>query len=339
MPSLQSNDRRRRRDARPRGFSLIELLVVIGIIAVLIGLLLPAVQGARSVGWRVKCANNLRQLALAAHEYHGAQQSFPPGLQQFRFSSAPQYRGSSLFVYLLPYLEHQAEVQGWDFRNSMNNTTGARQARTAAMVPELLCPADRIAQNPLEKAGCYYGMTSYGGNGGTRSYNPDAASVDGIFHTTGPASLPKPNQQPVRQETIADGTAHTLLFGERNHDDRAFESFASANWTDPLQYVGAWSAVGGKKRIADVTMSGFAPINYRLPFTYSNRTSGRPPAGSSSAFGYYEDLRLCAWGSSHPGGANLATADGAVQFFSEELPLDVLRALSTRSGRELTGGY
>jgi prepilin-type processing-associated H-X9-DG protein len=86
--------------------------------------------------------------------------------------------------------------------------------------------------------------------------------------------------------------------------------------------------------VAHVTLSSYAPINYRLPFNYDNRAGATPPANSAADFKYYIDLRVCAYGSSHPGGANLALCDGSVRFFSETIPLVTLRALSTRKGGE-----
>jgi len=328
MPNRHSSIR------SPAGFTLVELLVVIAIIGVLIALLLPAVQAAREAARRIQCTNHLKQIALAAHNYHAAYSTFPPGLNQFEFAVSPRFRGTSLFVALLPYLEQENVVAGWDYNIPTNNALGGASARTAAVIAVLVCPSDRIAKNPLEKNGEFYGMTSYGGNGGRRSYYPNFATTDGMFHTTGPASHPQPNQQPVRLEMVTDGTSNTLFFGERSHRDANYETFARVYWTDPLQYLGTWAAVGGRKRIGDVTMSGYAPINYRLPFDYTHRSQANPPLASSANFSYYEDLRVCAWGSEHSGGANFAFVDGSVRFLAESLPLVTLQALSTREGGE-----
>src|SRR5439155_8583988 len=119
---------------RRAGFTLIELLVVIAIIALLIGLLLPAVQKVRDAAARSQCQNNLKQLALAAHNYHNDRKAFPPGVYQLPFAAPPKFRGVTLFVYLLPYLEQDNLFRGWDFTDPLNNTVGGTNSRTATVL-------------------------------------------------------------------------------------------------------------------------------------------------------------------------------------------------------------
>jgi len=322
----------------PRAFTLVELLVVIAIIGVLVALLLPAVQSARESARRVQCANHLKQLALAAHGFNTAQRSFPPGLDQFEVSAPPRFRGTSLFTFLLPYIEQGTLLADWDYDDPLRNTDGGPAARSATVLGLLLCPSDRIEENPVAVGGRYYGMTSYGGNGGTRSFHPDQATCDGMFHTTGPASLPEPNQRPVKLSMVIDGTSNTVLLGERSHEDRNLETYVPAYWAESLTLLGKWAAIGGRRRIGDVTMSAFVPINYRIPFAYEHRFRLQPRPASSRDFAIHEDRRVCAFGSSHPGGANFALADGSVRFIVESLPLETFRALCTRAGNELAEG-
>ena len=161
-----------------------------------------------------------------------------------------------------------------------------------------------------------------------------AVHEDGIFHTTGPASEPNPNQRAVRLREVTDGASKTLLLGERNHNDPNFETFAAQGWTDSLKTWVPWGPSAGRKAAGQVIMSASGPINYQIPFNAAGTANASPPANNATAFQDYADMRLTAWGSNHPSGANFATADGSVRFLADDLPIEILQALSTRAGGE-----
>ncbi|VTR97924.1 Prepilin-type N-terminal cleavage/methylation domain-containing protein OS=Singulisphaera acidiphila (strain ATCC BAA-1392 / DSM 18658 / VKM B-2454 / MOB10) GN=Sinac_0208 PE=4 SV=1: N_methyl_2: SBP_bac_10 [Tuwongella immobilis] len=317
---------------RRNGFTLIELLVVIAIIAILIGLLLPAVQKVREAASRMKCQNHLKQLALASHNYESAQGRYPAGVMMLAFPSAPRFRGITLFVALAPYLEQGNITQDWNLTDPLVNTSipaPGPTSRTATVVPIFLCPSDRIAQNPVNSgSNRWYALTSYGGNGGSRSYDPAVATNDGIFFVIGPGSQTAPNGQPVRLADVTDGLSNTALFGERSHVDANNDAAAavvtppSGSFANPMGNLGYWANSGGRLAAGDVTMSAFVPINMRVP----------PLPGAT-----YSDMerRVNAFGSEHPGGANFARCDGSVRFVRESLAIEQLRRFCSRSDGEI----
>ena len=279
----------------PRGYTLVELLVVVAIIGVLVALLLPAIQAARETSRRMRCQNQLKQLTLAAHAHHDAQGKFPAGVAQQFYVPAPTYRGISFLVELLPYLEQNALADRWRRDDPLQNTTGAESSLTATQVPGLVCPSDELPANPVVDGVRHYALTSYGGNGGSRSFPPENATIDGMFHTTGGASQPMPNQPAVGLADVTDGTSQTLLLGEQNHMDANFESFVEAGWTESLAQWGWWAPSGGRKAIGHVTMSSCAAINYTLPYSFAQREA-MSPAPPVADFQRDNDLRLCAGG-------------------------------------------
>jgi prepilin-type N-terminal cleavage/methylation domain-containing protein/prepilin-type processing-associated H-X9-DG protein len=303
------------------GFTLIELLVVISIIGILTALLIPAVQSAREAGRRMQCANQMRQLALAAQNYHIAMNVFPPGVD--RNTS----KHSSLFVFMLPYMENTGFYKQWIAPNAN------RDFLASTVLSELVCPDDPIPVNPVKHGSTSYGLTSYGGCGGTRSFRYDSLDLkaDGIFFETGQYSRPAAYQKPVQIKDITDGTSHTLMFGERSHLDRIFDSFALQGWEQTLGEYGFWTGSCGRYALADVTLSSFAPINYQFSMASNSGTDDN----QQTSFRYHADMRLCAFGSRHPNGANFMYADGSGNYLTNDIDLNLLRALSTRAGKEI----
>jgi prepilin-type N-terminal cleavage/methylation domain-containing protein/prepilin-type processing-associated H-X9-DG protein len=336
MQPAAIRDGRKRKRCAEAAFTLVELLVVVAIIGVLLSIFLPAVQAARESARRTQCANQLRQLGLAATSHATAKRTYPAGVEQWYFNTAVAYRGIPLFAFLLPYLEESNVLVNWNYDDPIHNSDNGLQSNTAVVLPLLICPSDQIDVNPviMPARNWYNALTSYGGNGGTRSYFPLQAEPNGVFHTTGEASEPHERQRPVSPRQISDGLSRTLLFGERYHDDPNYESFNAAGWGEPLTEWGWWGASVSRKMIGHVTLSAHAPINFQLPFDYANRNGQTPSAASFTQFQEYVDMRITAYGSGHPGGANFCFADGSLRFLESGLDLEVLRALSTRAGDE-----
>jgi prepilin-type N-terminal cleavage/methylation domain-containing protein/prepilin-type processing-associated H-X9-DG protein len=296
-----------------RGFTLIELLVVIAIIAVLIGLLLPAVQKVRAAAWRIQCQNNLKQIALAAHNYHDGYQRFPPA-----YGGSP---AASFAVYLAPYLEQEVLTRRW--------LAGENQDPLVAIVLKpLVCPADALPSPPLFERyppnppghpehpnGLYWAFTSYGPNTGTKGPS-DLSINDGMFLY----------DSRVRIADVTDGTSNTLLFGERNSYEPLWNKIIfTGGITKDFLFFCPW--------MWDfyVWRAGLVEINWQLPADLANHP---PPRYSPLWLDVYYK-RLATYGSRHPGGANVAFTDGSVRFLADNTPLLVLKALSSRAGGEV----
>src|SRR5262245_22851503 len=135
---------------RRRGLTLIELLVVIAIIAVLIGLLLPAVQKVRAAAARAHCLNNLKQIALAAHNYAGDHRQFPVGARLPVYVGDRPTGGTNLWGAMLPYLEQDNLYKKWDCSDNRNNVAAGRDATQARVIKILLCPSDPLPETVVE---------------------------------------------------------------------------------------------------------------------------------------------------------------------------------------------
>lgn len=345
------------RSAKRSGFTLVELLVVIAIIGVLMGLLLPAVQMAREAARRASCQNNLRQLGLAVMNYESARQKFPPGYTQSRMNAAGvvytsgstsgfNFQGHSAFYYLLPYIEAGNIFDNMDARIPLNNrVTNPALFRASTVIKTLLCPSDQLTgQSEPHTNGEYYGMTTYKLNGGTRPIFSTSATNDGMFMAV---TLPRghsvafarkaataPLGKEIRIPEVLDGMSNTILFGEREHMDDNFDTFTtSAGWNSgsTIRTWARWYPAAGDVGVANLVGGAFAPINYKTPWAHGQ--SGAPT--SQSAWFVFQDLRLSAFGSAHPGGANFTMGDGSTKFISDEMPQTVLALYCQRADSQV----
>ncbi|WP_406698996.1 DUF1559 domain-containing protein [Singulisphaera sp. Ch08] len=285
------------RQARRRGFTLIELLVVIAVIAILIALLLPAVQAAR----RMQCSNNLKQIALAAHSYLAAHNALPQGLMDQRSfpnpSGWPHTTSGSLFVSLLPHMGQQPVFSAVNFNFNMYNAPNFTISATG--IGTLWCPSDfNVSQAQslpdgtlLDPGAVTMHYTSYAGNAGTWFLVWDQQAVpqrsmNGLFHINSAVSLAQ----------ITDGTSNTLAFGERAHSLLDEESARSWHWWTSGNY-------------GDTLFCTLWPMN--------------PFGKSSSIYGNSGDARTSAYisgaSSLHAGGCNFAFADGSVRFLKDSI--------------------
>jgi len=281
--------------------TLIELLVVIAILALLVGLILPAVQKIRGTAARIKCANNLKQLGLASHSYHDTHDGLPPGCSfQNGLSAQPHM---SWHNRLLPFIEQNAIWQQslQAFAADRFFLTPPHYSNLERVVKALVCPSDRRTQSPFDFRVFKVAFTDYLGVWGT-----DHRHRDGIFFL----------DSAVRLTDISDGTTNTVMIGERP---------PSADHA-----LGWWYAGWGQSKDGSAEMAlGVRELNDHPRYT----TCPRGP----HQFAPGDDANICDtfhfW-SHHPGGANFALADGSVRFLTFAAN-SLLPALATISGGEV----
>ena len=317
-----------------QGFTLIELLVVIAIIAILIGLLLPAVQKVREAAARVKCQNNLKQIALAMHNYHDACHLLPPAyVTRSDLPSGNFYRWSS-FALISPYLEQTAIYNNLRLDQSLYSappeTPGVmlrpiHAPWVALKIPIFLCPSDvRTEVQPGWGAANYQVNAGDGANGGT------APGTGPIFQDAR-----------IHLLAITDGTSNTAMISEsligRGGTATAIttrqdveELFRFIPAVTPLSEAACAAATvidtQRQARWADGASTVHQYNHYYLP-------NDRTPDCASRG-GFWKTAR-----SRHPGGVNIAFCDGSVRFLREGIPLATWRALGTRAGGEVIGDY
>ena len=323
-----------------RAFTLIELLVVIAIIAILIGLLLPAVQKVREAAARAKCQDHLKNIGLACMNYESAYNTFPPGMVQESklnpVTGGNAFQGDTVFSFLLAHMEQGPLDSRWNRTFPIANKYTGQTANTATIISILLCPSDQLRRelinyNPNASTNEFYGPTSYKANGGTRPIFATSSTNDGVFMATGPQAR-KAASAPagiiVNIAASTDGTSNTIMFGESYHYDPNFDSFPASWRSNSTIAQWAWSMpVGGDAGLSDIMGGAFAPINYKIPWAF-----GQPGAPTTNGTWFlFQDLRLSAFGSGHPNGANFVFCDGSVKYLSNSLPQSQLQLMCVRN--------
>jgi prepilin-type N-terminal cleavage/methylation domain-containing protein/prepilin-type processing-associated H-X9-DG protein len=293
-----------------RGFTLIELLVVIAIIAILIGLLLPAVQKVREAAARMSCSNNLKQVGLGLQSYHDAQKQFPAGYVSGVDASGNETGpGWGWAAYLLPYVEQDNLYRQITLTLPIEHSANA-SPRTQ-LLKVYLCPADaaptsvavgpRASNGSLLSTTCTVAPANYVG-----SYGVDEPGVDGdgIFF----------RNSTVRIGDITDGTSSTIMVGERSF------KYAEGTWV---------GAVTGSQQ-------GATPGS-PLP-TIPENSSNFVLAHSGEMFGPEQPKEINNFSAAHTRGINYLFADGHIRFLTSSTDFPTFKALTTRKGGEAISG-
>ncbi|MBP3954424.1 DUF1559 domain-containing protein [Gemmata sp. G18] len=338
-------------------FTLIELLVVIAIIAILIGLLLPAVQKVRAAAARMKCQNNLKQLGLALYNHDSTYQKLPSagtrggasaGLTASTYAFSVQAR-------CLPFVEQENLQKLIDFTQPVlgGSPLGFTNPAAKVVVSLLICPSD--SQAPLGTVGSFgtnLAGTNYMANTGsgttdgtTRAYYDPAFPTDGVFWF----------DSSVRITDITDGTSNTVILSESLLGPGGTAATGPMSGL-PKPYRVAAALSAGRSRV------GTAPGGVSPMFTEGDiqgatswdGTRGFPwiwGQASATLFNAYllpnspspdglaHNRGWFAARSAHTGGVNVCLGDGSVRFVRDSISLDTWRGLSTRAGSEVLGDY
>ncbi len=293
-----------------RGFTLIELLVVIAIIAMLIALLVPAVQKVRESAARSQCQNNLKQMGLAIHAYHDANKNLPPS------RCGPQH--ATWFVLILPYLEQQALYSQWDLTKTYYQQTPAVQN---AFVSLYVCPSRRTTPMPstqFEVSSTGIPDTQehpgtqgdYACNGG-QFFNAivDHPQCQGAMcyansQTSGTGQL-LASQSQTGLNSVTDGTSNTFLVGEK-HSAVSMWGQSGSTWGEGAIWNGDF------------------PRNFSRIAGQTKWNLGQGPDDLAGPF-------HCKFGSWHPGVCQFLFADGRVTALANDLDMDTLQKLACRN--------
>jgi len=305
-----------RQGRTPHGFTLVELLVVIAIIGVMVGLLLPAVQAARESARRMQCSNNLKQMALAAHNHQSTYDYLPGGgrdghhkFHAYNASNrgtAPKTsHGFSWLYHLLPFAEQQALYElgpANDPETDVNHGTWSTHAIAGVLPAGYNCPTKRP---PFQASGFY--RADYVANAG------EHGTANGARGTA--RHIDSPGWK-LTIERIKDGSSNTILYSEKAVNSKSYgseggdnERWAMPGWDEDAIRYGAIKSGSGSSLVED----GLVPIpDNHAPVKDAGTGIWEMHPSVKHRFGQWHPY----FGSSHPGGTNVAMADGSVRFVS-----------------------
>jgi prepilin-type N-terminal cleavage/methylation domain-containing protein len=333
---------------RNRGFTLIELLVVIAIIAILMALLLPAVQQAREAARRTECRNNMHQLGLALHNYHDSFKRLPPGVISEANPAGGTAYGrpprTTYIVHLLPYFDQAPAYNTIDFVNKPvapglcwfgNNATA-----TGTIMPLILCPSDGMG-GELKTCGLIGGDPNrpaphFLGNYMAFFSGPTVAFID----TRDPRFLSAWGLNRGAQfRDFTDGQSNSMVMGEYLTGTR--DDYRGFIWSDKAGGSQIWTELPPNSPLPDRLSPTTPPPPLATKPWCKNHPELNLPCvnGISESSGLANLDHTAASRSRHVGGVHILLGDGAVRFVGNSIDLVTWRALATIQGMEVLGEF